>query len=218
MRHSIRSQIFTGDHHSLLVVGTDGDDGQSPEEVLRIHDGKLAKMGTDDLTRSAIDSYRKKHFGTADPLVPGQRSSPAPATAAAKTPDKWVPKITKDSLPARSSPAAAVTLDRVSPLPERMPAPTVAEQAAAAVRTVIKPPGAPQPATPPAVVQTSADIAQASAPVAAQTAPADPKPAPAEDVCGICGASVTKSQVKLSQLFMSKTMCKPCMDKSQGAS
>lgn len=39
-----------------------------------------------------------------------------------------------------------------------------------------------------------------------------PPAAPAEDVCEICGAAVTKSQAKLSQLFMSKTLCKKCME------
>lgn len=34
-----------------------------------------------------------------------------------------------------------------------------------------------------------------------------------EDVCEMCGTGVTKSQAKLSQLFMSKTLCKRCMEK-----
>jgi len=76
-----------------------------------------------------------------------------------------------------------------APTPMRGPAPTAAEQAAAAVAQCIKPP-----------------------------APEDPKPAPAGSplaqtagpICEACGAVVTKSQEKLSQLFMSKTLCKKC--------
>jgi len=60
---------------------------------------------------------------------------------------------------------APVTLDQVSPLPERMP-----------------------PASPLAVAT------------------------PGEEPCTKCGAPVSKSQVKLSNLFMNKTLCKKCME------
>ena len=54
------------------------------------------------------------------------------------------------------------------------------------------------------------------APQPATTAPA-PKPAePAGEVCEGCGGAVTKSQAKLSQMFMSKTLCKKCMDQTGG--
>ena len=73
--------------------------------------------------------------------------------------------------------------------PAKTSPPTAAEQAAAAVARCIKPP-----------------------------APEDPEPAPAGSplaqtagpICEACGAVVTKSQEKLSQLFMSKTPCKKC--------
>jgi hypothetical protein len=73
------------------------------------------------------------------------------------------------------------------PAPAVGPAPTAAEQVAAAVARVVKPPA---PAETPA----------------------------AGDVCEKCGGAVPKSQAKLSMLFMNKTLCKSCMDKSQGAS
>ncbi len=80
-----------------------------------------------------------------------------------------------------ADPTVVVRLDQ--------PIPSVAEQVATAVATCIKPP-----------------------------APEDPKPAPAGSplaqtagpICEACGAVVTKSQEKLSQLFMSKTLCKKC--------
>lgn len=61
---------------------------------------------------------------------------------------------------------------------------------------------------------------------AAPTKPAEPAPAtkkpaaekPAAGTCAECGADLTEAQVKMSQLFMSKSLCKPCMDKSQGSS
>ena len=106
--------------------------------------------------------------------------------------------------PAKTSPS--VTLDQVSPLPERMPAPTPAEQAAAAVRTCIKPAApSPAPSAPP--------VAEASVPAGAPTAPQAAKPAPeGGKVCEKCGAPVPVSQAKISQLFMSKTLCKACME------
>jgi len=65
--------------------------------------------------------------------------------------------------PATTPTPAPVTLDQVSPLPERIPAPT-------------------------------------------------PAPAAGDGVCEACGCGVPKAQVKLSQLFMSKTLCKACIE------
>jgi len=69
------------------------------------------------------------------------------------------------------------------------PAPTAAEQAAAAVAQCIKPPA---------------------------TAPKEPAPktTPPEgfSLCAECGEAVPANQAKLSQLFRSKTLCKQCME------
>jgi formylmethanofuran dehydrogenase subunit E len=69
------------------------------------------------------------------------------------------------------------------------PAPTAAEQAAAAVAQCIKPPA---------------------------TAPKEPAPktTPPEgfSLCAECGEAVPANQAKLSQLFQGKTLCKSCMD------
>jgi hypothetical protein len=72
-------------------------------------------------------------------------------------------------------------------------------------------PETPAPETPP--VTTPEPVPQPPKP-----APAPPTLKPGEEVCEKCGAPVPKSQAKLSMLFQSKTLCKPCMDKSQGAS
>ena len=82
-----------------------------------------------------------------------------------------------------------------SPAPDKEPAkvappvaaPTVAEQAAAAVAQCIKPPAA------------------------APKEPAASAPQSGE-VCANCGAAVPANQAKLSQLFMNKTLCKSCLD------
>ena len=80
--------------------------------------------------------------------------------------------------------------------PAKGPAPTAVEQAAAAVAQCIKPPAAPP-------------KPEASAPSA---------PPEGFGICAECGEAVPSNQAKLSQLFMNKTLCKSCMDKSQGAS
>jgi hypothetical protein len=188
MRHSIKSQIFTGNYHDLLMVGTEGDEGQTHEEVLRIHDAKLAAMGTDSLTRNAIDAYRKKHFGTADPL-------------------------TRGTVPPKQPPVATQP-EKVSQSPPLQKAPSAAEQAKAAVERVIKPRdvgAAPEP-TP-----TAPPVAEASAPDAPPAPTTAPPAAPAQKpdsfgLCEKCGEAVPESQAKLSRLFQNKTLCKKCME------
>ena len=72
-------------------------------------------------------------------------------------------------------------------------------------------PETPAPETPP--VTTPESVPQPPKP-----APAPPTLKPGEEVCEECGGIVPAQQAKLSQLFQSKTLCKSCMDKSQGAS
>ena len=97
------------------------------------------------------------------------------------------------------------------PAPVKEPAkvatpPTVAEQTAAAVAQCIKPPVAPHPApSAPPTPEASASAERPAAPSVARTAPA-------EVVCEVCGAPVSKSQAKLSQLFQNKVLCKSCME------
>ena len=94
------------------------------------------------------------------------------------------------------------------PAPAVGPAPTVAEQAAAAVARCIKPP-----ATAPEPAPSAPPTPEASAPAAAPSAPPAPKTAPQSGVvCANCGAAVSASQANLSQLFRSKTLCKKCME------
>ncbi len=74
-----------------------------------------------------------------------------------------------------------------SPAPVMGPAPTAAEQAAAAVAQCIKPPTA--------------------APEPAPSAPPE-----GFSLCAECGEAVPANQAKLSQLFQGKTLCKQCME------
>lgn len=64
------------------------------------------------------------------------------------------------------------------------------------------------PATPPsAAEQTAAAVAQCIKP---PTAAPEPAPKDGGERCEVCGGAVPPQQAKLSQLFMSRTLCKKC--------
>ena len=122
------------------------------------------------------------------------------------TPLDKVPDVGTPTSPAPVKEPAKVAPPVAAPAPVMGPAPTVAEQAAAAVAQCIKPPApSPAPSAPP--------VAKASA----STTPPDTKTAPLESfgICAECGEAVPQSQAKLSQIFMSKTLCKACMEAGQ---
>ncbi len=125
-------------------------------------------------------------------LVQTEEARPVAQDAPAPAPKKeaWESKITKASYDAREANAVAKQ-DAVPATP-----PSVEEQAAAAVAQCIKPPA--EPPKP-----------EASAPSA---------PPEGFSICAECGEAVPSNQAKLSNLFMNKTLCKTCMDKSQGVS
>ena len=119
----------------------------------------------------------------ADRLTVRQVVASITSTPLDKVPDVGTPT------PEPAKTPTPATLNRVASLPERMPAPTVAEQAATAVAQCIKPPA---------------------------TAPKKPAPktTPPEgfSLCAECGEAVPANQAKLSQLFQGKTLCKSCLD------
>jgi len=105
------------------------------------------------------------------------------------TPLDKVPDVGKPTPPAPDKEPAKVAPPVAAPTPGMGPAPTAAEQAAAAVAQCIKPPA---------------------------TAPKEPAPktTPPEgfSLCAECGEAVPANQAKLSQLFRGKTLCKQCME------
>ena len=134
--------------------------------------------------------------GTPTPPAPVKEPAKVAPPVAAPAPKVWI---------GEADPTVVVRLDQ--------PIPTVAEQAAAAVAQCIKPP-----ATAPDPVPAAPPTPEASAPAVAASAPPAPKTAPQPGVvCVNCGAAVSASQAKLSQLFQSKTLCKKCMDSNGGA-
>ena len=113
------------------------------------------------------------------------------------TPLDKVPDVGTPTPPAPVKEPAKVAPPVAAPAPGMGPAPTVAEQAAAAVAQCIKPPATapePAPSAPPAPEASVSGAPQSG------------------EVCANCGATVSASQAKLSQLFQGKTLCKSCME------
>lgn len=179
--------VNLGNNESLGLMVTDEVDGKDDaRDVFAFGIGQLI-----GIAKGADEKTARKLRDFVARFV--QEEEAKPAVRGEQAPKvKWEPKITKpewDRAQAAKQDAAPKTT------------PTIEEQAKAAVAQCVKPPAtAPDPA--PSAPQT----AEASAPSAPPTG----------DICAECGAPVPVNQAKLSQLFRSKTLCKGCMDKSQG--
>jgi len=170
-----------------LEVEGDVETHEDVDDLIMFLDGMLARLGRGDpATAERVDAYRRRVLKTrpAEPQAPAAR-----------------------------------------PVPEREPAGTAAVEPAHRQEEAISPPVGPIEAAippepprvlePPAQPEKKASVQPEAPRVQApqqETPTAKPPGAPADDVCEICGAEVTKSQAKLSQLFMSKKLCKKCME------
>jgi hypothetical protein len=187
--------VNVGNNESLaLTVSGEAANPDEARDIFAFAIGQLIGVANsaDEVTAPLIRAYVSR-------LVQTEEARPVEQDAPAPTPKKeaWEPKITKASYDARQANAAAKQ-DTVPATP-----PSAEEQAAAAVAQCIKPP-----ATAPDPAPSAPPTPEASVSGAPQSG----------EVCANCGAAVSASQAKLSQLFQSKTLCKSCMDKSQGAS
>ena len=134
----------------------------------------------------------------ADRLTVRQVVSSITSTPLDKVPDVGTPtSIPSPVEPAKTSPS--VTLDQVSPLPERVP--PLSKSEAGHLKSAEK-------IAADALGDLCKEPVKLSAPVQKQVE--------SFGICDKCGEAVPKSQVKLSQLFMSKTLCKACMDQNGG--
>jgi len=155
--------VNLGNYESLRVE-VEGEGADTAKMAL---DQALASVQGDAGNPAVVDAiarYRKGVLGRSG-LLSEERAPPRdslPRKSEAEQGKAWVGKAGPTAV-ARLEEPAPVTPDQISPLPERIPAPT-------------------------------------------------PAPAAGDGVCERCGAGVSKSQAKLSQLFMSKTLCKACME------
>ena len=188
--------VNVGNNESIaLTVSGEAANPDEARDIFAFAIGQLIGVANsaDEATASLIRAYVSR-------LVQTEEARPVEQDAPAPTPKKeaWAPKITKSSYDAMQT----AKQDAAPATP-----PTIAEQAAAAVAQCIKPPTTapdPAPSAPP--------TPEASAPAAAVTAPPE-----GFSLCVECGEAVPANQAKLSQLFMSKTLCKKCMDSPRGS-
>ncbi|KAF5072925.1 hypothetical protein DSECCO2_197110 [anaerobic digester metagenome] len=169
-----------------LEVEGDVETHEDVDDLITFLDGILARLGRgDQATAERVDAYRRRVLA-ARPAVP---ETPAPEKKAPEPPAPVAEPVAREE-EARACPTPEVIAAAIPPAPEPPRVPQKPEE---------KPPAQPE-------------AAPVQEPPQQEPAPAKPSAAPAGDVCEVCGAEVTKSQAKLSQLFMSKTLCKKCME------
>lgn len=158
---------------------------------------KVPDVGTPAPLAPVKESAKASTPATFDRASPPPKQMPAPPVADAVSRQQHADKLMADLNRLQADHNARVAASKV---------PTPAEQAAAAVKRVIKPPATAGDA--PESVPTAPPEPEASAPSA---------PPEGFGICAECGEAVPQSQAKLSQLFMSRTLCKACMDSPGGS-
>jgi len=181
-----------------LEVEGDVETHEDVDDLITFLDGMLARLGRgDQATAERVDAYRRRVLAVrpAEPRASAVKPVPEEKAAAPETPE------TPETEPAheeegRACPSPDVIEAAIPPAPEHPEPPRIPQPLVKLEEKV--------PAEPEAALE---QVSPAQEPVAAR-----PPAAPGEDICEMCGAGVTKSQAKLSQLFMSKTLCKKCME------
>ena len=210
-----------------LEVEGDVETHEDVDDLIMFLDGMLARLGRGDpATAERVDAYRRRVLKTrpAEPQAPAARPVPErePAGTAAVEPAHRQEEAI--------SPPVGPIEAAIPPAPPRVLEPPAQPEKKASVQPevprVLEPPAQPEKKVsaqpepprnlePPVQPEKKASVQPEAARVQApqqETPTAKPPGAPADDVCEICGAEVTKSQAKLSQLFMSKKLCKKCME------
>ncbi|HOC84773.1 MAG TPA: hypothetical protein PKJ67_09190 [Methanoculleus sp.] len=210
-----------------LEVEGDVETHEDVDDLIMFLDGMLARLGRGDpATAERVDAYRRRVLKTrpAEPQAPAARPVPErePAGTAAVEPAHRQEEAI--------SPPVGPIEAAIPPEPPRVLEPPAQPEKKVSVQPepprVLEPPARPEkkvsvqpetprvlepPARPEKKVSVQPETPRVQAPQQ-ETPTAKPPGAPADDVCEICGAEVTKSQAKLSQLFMSKKLCKKCME------
>ncbi|HOI57095.1 hypothetical protein [Methanoculleus sp.] len=182
-----------------LEVEGDVETREDVDDLITFLDGMLARFGRGDpATAERVDAYRRRVLAArpAGPQTPTAGSVPdekATGPAAPATPGTEPAHRQKEN----ACPSPGTIETAIPPAPEHTEPPRTPEPPA---KPEIVPEPEPEQAPP-------VQVPPHQEPVAAK-----PPATPGEGVCEMCGAEVTKSQAKLSQLFMSKTLCKKCME------
>jgi len=191
------------DNYENLRIEVEGDaeKREDVESLILFLDGILARLGRGDpATAERVDAYRRRVLSTG-PAVPEETVRKEEGSITPPEPED------REPIPIAETPAKS--LARKGSIPDRAePSPRPQPERQDPFLTLRKTPEKPEenPLVPSASVPLGAESP------AQETVPAKPSQVQGEDVCEVCGAPVQKSQAKLSQLFMNRTLCKRCME------
>ncbi|GAA5263024.1 hypothetical protein [Methanocalculus sp. MC3] len=193
-------------------VAGEVESDEDATELIAFLDGVLSGIGRDDeVTRERVDHYRSRVFGSrlrdeppSEELVVGIASCPVPGdeSYSEEEPDRDLSGVdTPDPQP--SSPD-------YPPLEE----PDSGENPE--IGTALPPEDNASPVEPESVPEAASPVDPVPAPAAESAAPPASTASQAAQpfVCEACGAEVNKVQHDVSHLFMNKTLCKACMNRS----
>lgn len=185
----------------------------NPATVELIEKYRSRVLSTESITRPAIVSAEQEPAWPAMEIPAPEQQLPGSSGEAAAPAPLAEPKVQAagtsrvKAVPAQAVASPAAPPDQkketekkqeLPPEPEERPEPKAATtKAAAKAAAPAQPQTAPAPSPAP------------GAPPAAAAQPAAPAAA-----CEICGCAVSSSEQKMSQLFMSRTLCKTCMKKA----
>jgi len=178
-----------------LEVQGDAETHEDVDDLVSFLDGMLSRFGRGDpATAERVDAYRRRVLALR-PTKP-EAQAPRVETVASMTPVPAGPGSVQQNIEG-TSPAPHAIEAAVPPAPK---------QSEPVSKPIAGTPKQPEP--------TPVSKPIAGAPKQPEPGPAGAKPPAAGEgeVCETCGAEVTKSQAKLSNLFMNKTLCKKCME------
>jgi hypothetical protein len=198
----------------LEVQGEIMDEG-STEEIISFLDGMLTRLGHgDQVTAERVEAYRRRVLtmpGSGEAIsgtvvrevrLPPEAARPAPATGPAREP-----------VAGPREPEAVEARPETPPETEEKPVTVRVTPDTRAAKPVARPAARAEGSAPARVSERKAPASQPPKEAAREAAkPERPVIAEGEVPCEGCGASITKTQEKLSRLLTGKSLCKRCMN------
>ncbi len=202
------------DNYENLRLDVEGDveTREDVDDLITFLDEMLARFGrADPATAERVDAYRRRVLKarSAELQAPVTRPVPEAQPVAASVAGPALHPEGKAHPPAGTTAAQSppVLEPPARPLPETAGARPAVQQEYAEAK-----PGTPAPQPLGATTKPPVSFEPPAQAEASQPDIATAKPTSAGDICEACGAEMTRSQAKLSQLFMSKKLCKKCME------
>lgn len=191
-------------------VAGEVESDEDATELIAFLDGVLSGIGRDDeATRERVDHYRSRVFGSrlrdeppSEELTIGIASCPVPGdeSYSEEEPDRDLSGVD--------------TPEPQPPSPDYPPLEEPDSGEKSEIGTAVPPEDTISPVEPEPVPEAASPVDLASSPEGAAPPASRASPAGKPFVCEACGAEVNKVQHDVSHLFMNKTLCKTCMNRS----